>query len=212
MRGSENGNRYSPTGTSILTWSGQSVELTAPDPATIRIEDIAAGLAHQERFTGQCPLRPTIAQHSLAVRYIATELFARANNTQAVPPRLARAALMHDAAEAYVGDCSGAVKLLMRRAHSMSDFDCTEARLQNVINTRYDCDPDGYEELIHEADCLACSYEMSIGDWEPTATLPTWLRRDARLGVMYDTDGFNYEDGGFYKFRLAAAGLGMQDA
>jgi hypothetical protein len=211
MRGSENGNRYSPTGTSILTWSGQSVELTAPDPATIRIEDIAAGLAHQERFTGQCPLRPTIAQHSLAVRYIATELWARQfDDPQIPPPALGRAALMHDAAEAYVGDCSGAVKLLMRDGDSvLSMFDCIEGALQSTINTRYDCAIGDYEELVHEADCLACAYEMAYMLWEPTAKVPDWLRRSSRMPPIYFPAA---QDGGMVGFILAASGLGMKDA
>jgi hypothetical protein len=209
MRGSENGNRYSPTGTSILTWSGQSVELTAPDPATIRIEDIAAGLAHQERFTGQCPLRPTIAQHSLAVRYIATELWARQfDDPQTPPPALGRAALMHDAAEAYVGDCSGAVKLLMRSFTEFSSFDRIESRLQHVINTRYDCAPGDYDDLVHEADCLACAYEMAYMLWEPTAKVPDWLHRSSRMAQIYFPAA---QDGGMIGFILAASGLGMKD-
>jgi hypothetical protein len=209
MRGSENGNRYSPTGTSILTWSGQSVELTAPDPATIRIEDIAAGLAHQERFTGQCPLRPTIAQHSLAVRYIATELWAR-QSRRTVLRALARAALMHDAAEAYVGDCSGAVKLMMRfNGAGLSTFDCIEGDLQSIINARYDCAPGDYADLVHEADCLACAYEMAYMLWEPTAKVPDWLRRSTALAPIYFPAA---QDGGMISFILAASGLGMRDA
>jgi hypothetical protein len=91
----------------------------------------------------------------------------------------------------------------------MSEFDCTEARLQSVINMRYDCFPSGYEELVHEADCLACTYEMAYMGWEPTAKVPDWLRRSTAMAPIYFPAA---QDGGMIGFILAAAGLGMRDA
>lgn len=77
MRGSENGNRYSPTGIEELTRSGEMISLLDPRPEQIHMKDIAAHLAAQVRFNGACPLQPTIAQHSLAVEHIAQQLYLR---------------------------------------------------------------------------------------------------------------------------------------
>lgn len=226
LRGSENGNRFSPTGHEILTWHGRMIDLTDPRPESIFMEDIAASLAHQERFTGHCPLRPTIAQHSLAVEHIASVLAPR---EQAADPRqaarLSRAALMHDAAEFLVGDASGAVKLLMRGALSgaaarnssrarayASAFDKLETAASAAIVERFDCADTGWEEIIHEADCLACAYEMAHAGWCPEAAPPDWLKRDLYVQRCYSgMRPSDMLDGGEAAFLRCARALGMTD-
>lgn len=60
MRGSENGNRYSPTGIEELTRSGEMISLLDPRPEQIHMKDIAAHLAAQlgmvDRMTVVAPL------------------------------------------------------------------------------------------------------------------------------------------------------------
>src|ERR1044071_4765295 len=80
LRGSANGNRYSPHGRGILTGvTRQSIDITCPKVGQIDIRDIARSLARQERYTGHCPLRPTVARHSVAVAYIAARLWRHDN-------------------------------------------------------------------------------------------------------------------------------------
>lgn len=227
MRGSEFGNRYSPTGTEILTRSGQMIDLLNPRPEQIRMSDIAYSLAGQRRFTAHCPLRPTIAEHSLAVEQIARKLLADFDGCYPGVERcstwraLSRAALMHDAAEYLVGDATGAVKKLMRQLEAErvarvlpigypvddeSVFDQLEAGAQAAIVERFDCAATGWEEIIHEADCLACAYEMSDGGWCADAQPPEWVARSYALWFCY-----NHGDGGVRAFLARAAELGMVD-
>src|SRR3954464_11989020 len=94
--------------TAIRTASGRLVDLAAFRPEDVLLSDIATSLAHQDRYTGHCPLHPTVAQHSLAVEHIALYLLpdemAVDTDPQAAALQLSRAALMHDAEEAYTSD------------------------------------------------------------------------------------------------------------
>lgn len=224
MRGSENGNRYSPTGVEELTRSGEMISLLDPRPEQIHMKDIAAHLAAMVRFNGACPLQPTIAQHSLAVEYIACKLWnARQRGVSLHPVGLPRAALMHDAAEYLVGDNIGAVKKLMRDdskeqflyadscRKASSTFDKIEDRVQAAIVARFDCADTGWEGIIHEADCTACAYEMAYAGWCAEAKPPFWAVSDWRLANCYE-DAPDYVDYGIAaKFIARAAQLGMED-
>ena len=75
----------------IATFTGRKVCPLAPRPEDIDIRDVAHALACINRFTGHCPEPYTVAQHSVLASNI-------------VPPALAIAGLLHDAAEAFMGD------------------------------------------------------------------------------------------------------------
>lgn len=75
----------------ISTWSGKRLQLMAPEPAQIDIEDIAHGLAYQGCYRGQTSHFYSLAQHSLLVASL-------------VPAQYRLAALLHDAAAAYLGE------------------------------------------------------------------------------------------------------------
>jgi len=84
----------------ITTNSGKRFDFTQPFDNTFDIHDIAHALAHINRFTGHTDQPYSVAQHSVYVSNI-------------VPPRYALAGLMHDAAEAYLGDVSAPLKALL---------------------------------------------------------------------------------------------------
>lgn len=75
----------------ITTASGTRVYFDDPSSNDFRIEDIAVGLTHMSRWSGQTHIRWSVAQHSLVLYHL-------------VPEVEALAALLHDAAEAYMGD------------------------------------------------------------------------------------------------------------
>ena len=103
---------------SIMLHSGRLFDLANPEANEITIEDIAHGLAHTCRYTGQCNWFYSVAQHSVLV-------------SQVVPQPFAFAALMHDAAEAFIGDVSRPLKSLL------SEYRTLEERVEQAIFKRF---------------------------------------------------------------------------
>jgi hypothetical protein len=84
--------------TRIQTYSGGSMDLLNPDPRDVRSADIAHALSLINRYTGHSRTGYSVAAHSVHVMRI-------------VPEPLRARALLHDAAEAYLGDWSTILKL-----------------------------------------------------------------------------------------------------
>ena len=81
----------------MQTFSGRKIEIENPDATEIDVEDIAHHLSHICRFQGATTEFYSVAQHSCLVAAI-------------VPSHLRLQALLHDAAEAYLGDLIYPVK------------------------------------------------------------------------------------------------------
>lgn len=232
MRGSENGNRYSPTGREVLTGvTRRLIDVTNPRPEDIDIRDIAQSLARQERFTGHCPLRPSVAAHSLAVEYIARQLLSESVARQLLQEsdgadnvnEALRAALMHDAPEFLVSDLNGAVKQDIRpklvgvaaRASAAlrgrSRFDLLEDKAEAAIAARFGYDSEAHDALIHEADVLACAYEMAYDGWAPEAEPPAWMLADDELRDIYlPKHVYDDDEATAQRFLDRAAELGIE--
>lgn len=96
----------------LVMASGRVVSLASPTSDMIDLGDIAHGLSILPRFNGQVyrisnPVN--VAQHSIIVaRMVAAAWSLRYG--QRCPPHIELAALLHDAAEAYIGDRSTPVK------------------------------------------------------------------------------------------------------
>jgi len=83
----------------IMLRSGATLDLRDPSSSSFTIDDIAHGLSLICRYSGQCTTFYSVAEHSLLVSY------------EAVGHEYA--ALLHDAAEAFVGDLTRPLKQIL---------------------------------------------------------------------------------------------------
>lgn len=86
----------------FVTYTGRQFYPFDARVEDINIEDIAHSLSMQTRWMGHCKAFYSIASHSLACARIAEKELAS--------PEIVAWALMHDAAEAYVGDIIRPIK------------------------------------------------------------------------------------------------------
>lgn len=102
----------------IQTYTRKRFEIDRPAAEMICIEDIAHGLANVCRFSGQCDRFYSVAQHSWIV-------------SKCCNPWDALWGLLHDAAEAYIGDLTRPLKELL------PEYSQIERRIEMVIATRF---------------------------------------------------------------------------
>jgi len=123
------------TGRYFESASGQKIYPEEPEFMHIDIADIASSLAKQCRYNGHCSRFYSVAEHSF---HVATWI-----NAQYCNPELTLQALLHDAAEAYVGDIIRPLKLGFLHSSGIREL---EARWDEVIMAAF-----GLPEAIHPA-------------------------------------------------------------
>jgi hypothetical protein len=114
----------------LQTVSGRWVNPFDPDPAQLDAGDIARALANQCRFGGHSRVFYSVAQHSVIVSRLVEE---RGGDVEDV-----FAALMHDAAEAYLGDMPHPLK---HRSPLGAAFKEAEDHLEQAIRDRFGIKP-----------------------------------------------------------------------
>jgi len=142
----------------IHTFSGIAFDLLNPQHEMVLIEDIIHSLALINRFNGAAKFPYSVAQHSL---YVAGLL----------PDELKLHGLLHDAAEAYVGDMVSPLKKIMPAYKEV------EARISKVVSDVFGLSyPEPLE--VKKADLAVLSAEReqvlhpSYGPWYKNFPLP----------------------------------------
>lgn len=164
----------SRSGDWIATFTGVKWFITDPDPADVRLADIAHALSLICRYGGHCRQFYSVAQHSLIVAAAVQQEFPAERD-------LVLHALLHDATEAYVGDMVRPLKL------SMPEYKALENRTEIVIAAGLGLPPlsDEHRAIIKHFDDVALMTERRDlvnhcgHEWTPRA-----LPLPMRIGVV----------------------------
>ena len=107
----------------IKVAAGHYFDLANPKPEDVDIESIATALSNICRFGGHCPVFYSVAQHCVHACELAW------CDSQNQPTMLA--ILLHDAAEAYIGDMVKPLKVMM------PEYVKTEKAVERAIADRF---------------------------------------------------------------------------
>lgn len=104
----------------MQTYSGRKFMPLAPQPGDIELADVAHGLAMTCRYGGHTKRFYSVAEHCVLV-------------SENVPIEYAREALLHDSAEAYIGDMIRPLK----HQPEMLEFRKAEAAIEAAVFARF---------------------------------------------------------------------------
>jgi len=138
-----------------------------PSAHELRIPDMILGLSRICRFNGQVGRHYSVAEHSVLVSYL-------------VPREYALAGLLHDGAEAWIGDMNGIIKNMLRAESPNCFYFELERQFDALVNEIFAKlkAPDqqlGYFPCVKEADHDALEMELRyfrdgvgvMACWEP---------------------------------------------
>ena len=166
-------------GSWMQTYTGGAYWPLDPRPQDVRIDDIAHALSMICRYGGHCSQFYSVAEHSWHV-------------SNMVPAEFALAGLLHDAAEAYLGDVIRPIK------GSLQNYREIEALNWEVIAKRFDL-PVVLADEVHKVDNDMCVIESRAlmhpspipdDDWRVNAVVPDhvwlnyWSPADAKAAFL----------------------------
>lgn len=145
-----------PTGevTWIETFTGKRVNPMHLDPELLDIVDIAHSLSQQCRFLGHCLTFYSIAEHSILVAELVERTISRDIYDNEEIAKTCLAALLHDAAEAYIGDIARPIK----HDNMFKQVPEVERQILGKIMLKYNCTGADWA-LIKRADNIMLATE-----------------------------------------------------
>lgn len=141
----------------LHTITGEAFEFLAP--RQVSVFEIAHPLSNLCRFNGHCINFYSVAQHCV----IATELVASSEGKLAV--------LLHDAAEAFLGDMTATLKRIM------PEYCALEKKVQGLINEQFNVRPE-WNEVTKTCDLMMLKAEKHLlmpqveDEWEVLQNIP----------------------------------------
>jgi uncharacterized protein len=127
-------------GPTIMLRSGAWFDFCAPATSEFTIEDIAHGLANICRYSGQCSRFYSVAEHSILVSEVAVGFELEA--------------LLHDAAEAFLGDITRPLKQML------PEYKRIETEVEHAILDRFGV-PWPLPPQVKQADLRVLAAEQS---------------------------------------------------
>ncbi len=118
----------------FITHTGEQIVSNNILPSQINLQDIAHHLTKIQRYGGALPVDKcySVAQHSILMCDYVTNMLINLNASQDDILLYGRAALLHDASEAYFGDLVTGLKCLL------PDYKRLEEKLELIISHKYD--------------------------------------------------------------------------
>lgn len=159
--------------------SGRRLDLLAPSPLDVEIEDIARGLARVARWNGQTSGDHafSVAEHSVIVEHIFGTLNPKASREERLT------ALLHDAAEYVIGDMISPFKNALG-----FDYKKFEARLEEAIHLRFGLPakmPAPLKKKIKRCDIYCAWFEaVQIAGFDVDEADKFFIRPPEELGLI----------------------------
>lgn len=183
----------------IQTHSGQAIDVDGTlDPEAMNLGDIAHGLAMTTRYGGQCKFFYSVAEHSINVWRYAREYAKAQGMKDHVSLSLQRAALMHDAQEAYLGDIPKPLKM------ALPGYQEIEKQFEAALAARFGLATAAWKTEIKEADIAVLFAERAqllgpsprddwshgiIGEAWPGCEVLGWPWQLAKERFLYVAEG-----------------------
>jgi hypothetical protein len=141
----------------LLTVTGHKFPLINPQAIDVRLADISHALGLMVRFNGHTKCLYTVAEHCVLVAMILRD--------QGHDAEFQMAGLLHDAAEAYIGDVPTPVKwamdtIALTPGTGTWSFREVESRVNRAIGEKFKINPDAFHsKSMKLADQIALSTE-----------------------------------------------------
>jgi len=132
----------------IWTLGGRKIDFISPTPSMIDMPSMAVSLANMSRFNGYTNGFYSVAQHSVIMSYWVEDLYEGSNMD------LAKAAVLHDFGEAWIGEHVTSLKKHLKISH-------LENKITRMIFEDHDIDPDLWNcAEIKELDMILLNTEI----------------------------------------------------
>ena len=144
------------------TYTGQAYEIQHPDTRMIKIEDIARSLAFTCRFNGHVREFYSVAQHSIHV-------------AELLPTPLEPWGLLHDSAEAYLGDIVRPLKQLIPEFYALENLGLF------IIAQRFNLNYPPPEEIKKADNIMLATEKRDLCETPPREWQPLEHPRDEEI-------------------------------